>query len=80
MNLQAKEQIKSLIAQKGVTLKKLAELLTTKTNKAYSASGLSHKLGRGTITYNEVVMIANVLEFEIFFRDVELSRVWGENN
>lgn len=67
MNLKVREQIKSLLAEKGMTMKTLAELLSAKTNKKYSLANLSAKLQRGSLTYNEVVVIANILEYDIKF-------------
>jgi len=61
----AKEQIRSLLALKGLTQKKLAELITLKTGKNCSQNSLSKKLTRGTITYNEVMQIADLLEFDV---------------
>ncbi len=67
MNLQVREQIKSLLAEKGVTMKYVAQILAQKTNKQYSLANFSSKLKRGTLTYNEVVLIANSLDFDIKF-------------
>lgn len=67
MKLQAQEQIKSLLAQRRMTLKRLAELLSEKTGKQCSADNLSHKLARGTIPYNQVLIIAEILNFDIEF-------------
>lgn len=67
MKLQVKEQIKTLLVQKGVKQKDLAKLLSDKTDKNYTADTLSHRLNRGTITYNEVLIIADILGYDIKF-------------
>lgn len=67
MSLKVREQIKSLLAEKGMTMKTLAELLSVKANKKYSLANLSAKLQRGSLTYNEVVVIANILGYDIKF-------------
>lgn len=67
MIIKAKEQIKSLIALKGMNLTQLANLLTTKTGKKYTLDSLSKKLNRGTIPYNEVMMIADILGFKVSY-------------
>ncbi len=69
MILRAKEQIKSLLAQKNITIKRLAEMLTEYTGQKWRADSLSHKLRRGTITYNDVMLIAELLEYQVLFQD-----------
>ena len=66
-NVRVKEQIKSMIALKGITMTKLAELISQKTEESYSVSSLSQKLSRGTIPYNEVMMIADLLGFKVSY-------------
>lgn len=67
MIIEAREQVKSLLAIKCITLKKLAEIITEKTGKICTSSALSNKLRRGTITYNEVIKIADYLGFKVSF-------------
>ena len=64
-NPKAKEQIKSMVALSGITLSELAEKMTDKTGKNYSLSSLSQKLSRGSIPYNEVMLIADLLGFKV---------------
>ena len=40
-------------------------MLSEKAGKSYTPSGLSHKIGRGTISYDEVLLIADILGYEI---------------
>ncbi|MBD5401515.1 LLM class flavin-dependent oxidoreductase [bacterium] len=67
MKLEAHEQIKSLLAQRKMTLKRLAELLSEKTGKKHTSDNLSHKLRRGTISYNLMLVIAEILDYDIEF-------------
>ena len=67
MKLQVREQIKTLLVQENIKLKELAVMIAEKTNKNCSSDSLSHKLSRGTMPYNEVVMIADILGYEIKF-------------
>ena len=67
MKLQAQEQIKTLLVQRRMTLKKLAELFSEKTGKKCTANNLSHKLSRGTISYNQILILADILGFNIDF-------------
>ena len=65
MKLKVKEQIKVLLSQEGIKQKDLAAILSQKTGHFYSATNLSQKLGRGLLTYNEFVEIADILGYEI---------------
>lgn len=65
MKLSAKEIIKILLSKEGLTQKKLTEILTEKTDKKYTQDGLSRKLNKGTISYNEISLIADILGYEI---------------
>lgn len=67
MNLLVREKIKSLLAENGMTLTQMAELLTKKTGKKCTLANLSSKLVRGTLTYNDVVLLANTLNYKIEF-------------
>lgn len=62
-----KEQIKTLLAQEGIKLKELAVMISERTGKNCSANSLSQKLSRETLTYNETLMIAELLGYKIKF-------------
>lgn len=65
MILSAKEVVKLLLTREVLTQKKLAELLSERSGKKYSPDVFSRKLTNGTITYNEVALIADILGYEI---------------
>ena len=67
MKLYAKEIIKLLIQKEELTQKALVKILTQETGKKYTPDGFSRKINRGTISYNEVVMIADILGYDINF-------------
>ncbi len=67
MSILVREQIKSLLGAKGVTMKEVAHMLETKTGKNYSLANLSSKLKRGTLSYNEVILITDFLGYKIEF-------------
>ena len=69
MSKNVREQIKSILAQKSVTMKEVANFLAKETKKNYSLANLSSKLKRGTLSYNEVVIIADFLGYDIEFRE-----------
>lgn len=72
MKLKSKELIKVLLSQRGFKLKELAKILTEKTGKEYSPDGLSHKIGRGTISYDEMLVISEILGYEINITETNL--------
>jgi len=65
MKLNAKELIQLLLTKEGMTQKDIARMLTNRTGKTLAPSGLSRKLSQGTITYNEVLMIADILGYDL---------------
>lgn len=67
MRLKVKEQIKTLLAQEGIMQKELAKLLENKKGQNYSPANLSKKLNKQTLTYNEVLEIAEILGYRIEF-------------
>ena len=67
MNLKAREQIKSILAQEGLMMKDLAVELEKELKKRYTLDNLSKKLRNGTIPYNQVVLIADILGYKIKF-------------
>lgn len=71
MGIKAKEQIKSMLALRDITLKNLAGLISERTGKDCSYGALSKRINRGTIDYNEVLFIAELLNFKIHFEDME---------
>ena len=52
--MSAKETVKILLFKRNMTIKTLAEKLTDMTGKKYSRSGLSSKLSRGYLRYEEM--------------------------
>lgn len=62
-----KKQIKILLLQEDFMIKELAQEMSEKIGKTYSPSSLSHKIARNTITYSEMVEIAEILGYEIKF-------------
>ena len=67
MELFAREQVKVLLAQEVITLKDLANALSKELGKKYTPDNLSQKLRKGTIPYNEMVVIAKILGYKIKF-------------
>ncbi len=62
-------EIKNLVADRDLTLTKLAKMMETRLARKYSLASLSQKLRNGTIPYSEVKIIAELLNYQIIFFD-----------
>ena len=67
--MNAINEVKMLVAKKGITLTLLAERLAKISGKKYSLDLLSKKLRGNTIRYSEMKMIAEALDMELTFVD-----------
>ena len=63
----AREVVNILLMKNKVSLSKLARMLSTEDKKVYQQS-LSAKLINGTLKYNEMVQICELLGYEIEFK------------
>ena len=63
----AREVVKILLMKNKVSLSKLARMLSTEDKKVYQQSP-SAKLINGTLKYNEMVQICELLGYEIEFK------------
>ncbi len=63
--MNSRQMLKTIMAQKALTYEKLAELLTAKTGRKYTATALSGKLYRGMLRYDELYIIANEFGYKI---------------
>lgn len=71
MENQVKKQLKMLLLQEDVKLYELARAMSEKIGKAYTSDSLSHRMARATITYQEMLVIAEILGYEIKFNKKE---------
>ncbi len=67
MKLQPKEQIKTLLAQKTIKQKDLANKMAEITGNNYTVKSFSAKLNRESFTYKEMLLIAEILGYDIQF-------------
>ncbi len=67
MKMYVREQVKALLAQENVKMKDLAFQMQEKIGKKYTLQNLSHRLKRGTVTYNELLEIAEILGYNVKF-------------
>ena len=61
MRLKVREQVKALLSQEGVTQKDITVMLSDKLGKKYTQTSLAQKISRGSLSYNEVMTIAEIL-------------------
>lgn len=66
--MDAQEDIKILLLKNHMTLKKLAEKMGEITGKKMLPSSLSQKLSKGTLRYNELKIICNILDYTIEYK------------
>lgn len=67
--MNAQEDIKILLIKRRMSLKKLAQEMSEITGKKMLLSSLSQKLSKGTLRYNELKIICDLLNFEIQYLD-----------
>ena len=63
----AREVVKLLLMKNNMSITKLAQLMSDNDKKVYQQS-LSAKLINGTLKYNEMVKICDILGYEIEFK------------
>lgn len=67
MEKNVKRIIHSLLSLNGVTITKLAELMTEKTGKKYTLASLSSKLKIKSLSLHEAYIIAEILDYDLEF-------------
>ena len=70
MSIDARKQIKSLLATRGMTIKELAVILSKRTGKSYTSASISGKFQRGSLSYNEMLSICEILDYQIEFKSL----------
>ncbi len=59
--------LKKILLDVNINLTELSQALETRLNKKYSMQNLSNKLRHETITYREMLIIADILGYELKF-------------
>lgn len=67
INMDVKSELKSIIAKKASTLKKVCELIEQRKNQKVLPNNITNKLRRKTIKFEEVQDILDVLGYHIEF-------------
>ncbi len=65
----AREIVKLLLMKENMSISRLAQLLSTDEKKVYQQT-LSAKLINGTLKFNEILEICNILGYEIDFKKI----------
>lgn len=60
-------ELKKVMLDVNVSLTELAESLGKRLNKPYSMQNLSNKLRKETITHREMIVIADILGYDLKF-------------
>ena len=67
MGTRVKDRLKSFIALNGMYIKDLAKLMTDNSGKLFTEDSLGGKIRRESITFKEVILLADVLGYEVNF-------------
>ncbi len=65
------KDLRILLLNEAKTIKQLSEMANKISDKKYTADGISQKLNKGTMKYDEVQFLAGVLGYEIEFKKVK---------
>lgn len=65
------EDLKILLLKEKMTITELAALASQKSGKSYTVFGISQKLARSSMKYDELKFLAEVLGYRINFEKVE---------
>ncbi len=63
--MSSRETVKILLLKRNMTITKLAEKMTEATGRKYSRQSLSSKISRSALKYDEVELIAKILNYNI---------------
>lgn len=66
--MSVREFVKILLAKECMTLTELARLASEKSDKKYTMDGLSHKMRKGSLDFNDVEYFAHLLGYEIVLK------------
>ncbi len=65
------EDLKILLLKEKMTITELAQLATQKSGNKYTVYGISQKLSRNSMKYDELKFLAKILGYEIKFEKFE---------
>ncbi len=65
------EDLKILLLKEKMTITELAALASQKSGKSYTVFGISQKLARSSMKYDELKFLAEILGYRINFEKIE---------
>ena len=65
MELNSSEIIRVLLKREGIKQKELANTLAQRTGKNITAGSFAQKMLRGSLSYNDFVIIADILGYDV---------------
>jgi hypothetical protein len=65
--MSVREDIKVILAESNTKLKDIATELSQRTGKKISADNVSQKLRKGTLRYDDAVLIGDILGYDLKF-------------
>ncbi|MCM1339202.1 MAG: hypothetical protein NC191_05990 [Muribaculaceae bacterium] len=65
--MRVKKDIKMLLLENDTTITDIAKEMTKRTGKYFSRSNISQKLIRGTLKYEEALLIGEILGYDLKF-------------
>ncbi len=69
--MSAAEDLKILLIKEKMTITELAKIASEKSGKPYTVYGISQKLNRNSIKYDELKFLAKAIGYEIRFQKAE---------
>ncbi len=60
-------EIKTILARENMTLSELAKKASERTGKSWTLQGLSRKLIKGTLSYNEAALLVSSIGYKLQF-------------
>lgn len=66
--MNARDDIKLLLLKNHMTITELAKRMSEYLGRKLSRSGLSNKLGKGTLRYDELSAICEILGYDLEFK------------
>ena len=65
--MSVREDIKSILAKSNTKLKDIAVEMSARKGRNISADNLSQKLRKGTLRYDDAVLIADIIGYDVQF-------------
>ncbi len=65
--MRVKKDIKMLLLENDMSITDMAKKMSERTGKHYSRSNISQKLIRGTLKYEEALLIGEILGYDLKF-------------